>query len=494
MNPLALKELREMARSNKVLIFILAYLFCMSGVTFYCTFFENNAFYTIHHILSFFYFLTTALFTCIVAPVLLLINNLNDNRDYITHFYTLTNMSAWKIVRGKIISSIALLFIITAISSGFYATLYLLGGINLIKAMYVVVFISSVAFLCHLVMLILLQIFQTTILKVIATVFLLPLAAVFFFLHQFLYVENDVIINTMYNKYDLIGLLGYMVLAFFLYICVTVKYMSCEANRSFCVRATLTAILFSYIFVWFLLPTAEYKKQMLSIAFMCIGVTTVITFLIAPLEPHIFSTRIRKSIPSFISLRIICVLFFPGSLFAYVWALSILLITTFICFFFDYSSVYIFPFSFLTLERLLIVCLYILAYSLTALFIYNDFFVKRFSRKAVLVITFILIIVGIIIPLSFSGVRVFLTQNAEMSSSFNMHVGSLVAIFFNEKYTVHYVFLIPWIIFGFIINGKYFWQEIRQFKPLPASLQSTPQDEENISTDDPISSIFKGEV
>lgn len=468
MNPILLKELRQTVRSKSVIIIILIYMLLLSGFPLYFLIMLG----TEDHIMaseSIFiaYMYIAGLFSFIVAPLIIFIRNWKERNDYSMDLYYVSNLSAWKITCGKVIAYFALLFLLFTIMLAYTSVMYILPGFDSELAYEVLLFIFLYAALCNACTLFIVFAFKNIFLRIISLILMYILLAVMPMITTFAIVAQRPTYSATPITTGMLLFAAFLTaIIVLLTIFTAVKIMPETANRAMPVRLAITITFILVVCTAFIIYSTE--EIYLSTA-MSLTVVAFFTFVLAPLEPHTLSMRVRRTIPSFKLFRIIAVLY-PGCSFAIIWGSMLLmgeivfalLIERFTHIYFSH----ILPvthYSFIT-------SFYILAYSLTALWLYNIFLHRYMKQNKIAFITLTLILLGIFIPIICAMFNAILFHSTMGRTGSLWHIASLYGTFHDigrDKYAPHYVCIIPWLALMFVLNGKYLLEEIRQFKPLP---------------------------
>jgi hypothetical protein len=188
------------------------------------------------------------------------------------------------------------------------------------------------------------------------------------------------------------------------------------------------------------------------------------------------SLRVRRTIPSSGLKRFLAFFFFNGAAGGLLWVGGIIAVT----FLTAQAVISSFPRAVFSLDgddrhRFIAMANYAFAYALTALFIHRKFLPRRPSKLTGL-LAILLAGAWAIAP----SVFLFFVNQLSWKSVEGLQLGNVFNVFFNRdasQLIYHQYFASAWLIVAIAINMKWFWQQVRNFRP-PEKVEKPPDSAE----------------
>jgi len=193
-------------------------------------------------------------------------------------------------------------------------------------------------------------------------------------------------------------------------------------------------------------------------------VTMVLALLVTISNADQLSLRVRRTVPRAGVKRFFAFCFFNGAAGGLVWIAGISLVTCaltrWVMMKFPVSGVM----SEDTQQVLITVSAYAFAYALTALFIHRKFLASRPPKLAGLLA--ILLAGGwAIVP----SIFLFFVNQLSWKSVEGLQLGNIFNVFFSRdtsQLIYHVYFAFGWLLVAVVLNAKWFWQQVKNFRPV----------------------------
>ena len=241
-----------------------------------------------------------------------------------------------------------------------------------------------------------------------------------------------------------------------------------SANRALPVRIYLTAIwllggLLSFAWVAY---TSYVRVLFLWMNFTF--VLMILALLVTISNSDQISMRVRRQIPKSGIKRIFAFFFFNGAAGGLVWAGIILALTCVITrIFLTLFSSSVPPGDEIWYWSLIIILLYAFAYALTALFIHRKFLPRRPPKLAGL-IAVLLAGAWAIAP----SIVLFFLNRLSWKSVEGLQLGNVfnvASLRDDGQQLYHLYFAFGWLLVMIVINAKWFFQQLKNFRPPPSA-------------------------
>lgn len=472
MNPIVIKELRQSVRSRVVagafLLFLIIELFGV-GITLMSSTAAGHSinYYSGRNIFHFLYIAlstTCILFIPVYTSIRLMLERWDNNLDLMY----ITTIKPQAVIRGKLLASMVITTLMFSAAAPFMAFSYILRGIDIPSILVALVFV----FIC-VVMITQIMIFMACLPTSKAFKILLGLMSIvgLFWSLTLVNIAGWALIQegvgSKFNDLDfwimVCGTALSVILTTGMMQRIAVAFISPPAsNRSLPVRLYATIV---WIITGFcVLGLAVYNKEsdimmawlIPSVIILCIAVICGVS------ENSVLSARVRRSIPENPIKRRIAFFFYNGPAGAIFWASTLALLTIVLVpisvFFMDGDSADILD----TVFVMLCLFAYIMAYSLSALFLWRKLLYRRFLPITIGVITLIMIFLGTVLPV----VITLITKSGPMNWNMAWQVGNVFTIGV-EKYRVsHMIFSTIWVITALCINVRWILEQTKSFKRL----------------------------
>lgn len=377
----------------------------------------------------------------------------------------ITTIGPWKIIRGKLISSIVFLVLLYSISMPFMTFTYLLRGIDL-PSMFVVSLISFFMVIVATQLTLFMATVSSSkafssIMRMGTLILLFIFFSGFFPMYiQMLYKGIGSRLGTAdFWSETLVVTLPFLFIFILLHIGSVASISPSASNRMLPIRiylavcwiiGTAFAILLS---VYGSMSDAEEIWAVLSVLVGCIYMLFVVS------ETETFSMRIRKTIPRGLLGRFLVFPFYTGTVNGIAWCGVYIAATIGLNVILEAFNV----FSLSDRELSLIACflLYTGAYSLTSLLLQRTLLKNLVPRKLTGLITIILVVAGSTLPYTLTIMTLFTDISVDWTWPFN-----LIDLLDSKKNAdKHLAFSAIWLFIMVTVNIPWFFKQIKQFKP-----------------------------
>jgi len=264
--------------------------------------------------------------------------------------------------------------------------------------------------------------------------------------------------------------LGLMVMGLF-YVLAVALISPPSANRALPVRIYLTAIwLIGGVFAFIWADQASDPDRIQAWTFPSI-IVLMFALLVTISNNDDLSLRVQRTIPRNSFKRFLAFLFYNGAAGGLFWVVSLLVATyAFTIVVMDFNTGG--SLSQDDRQKMITMCLYALAYALTALFIHRKFLSRRPAKLTGLLA--VLLAGGWAIAPS---IFLFFANQLSWKSVDGLQLGNLFNVFFthdDKQASLHELFAFGWLMVAIGINAAWFSRQLRKFRPpeAPANTQA----------------------
>ena len=475
-NPIAIKEMRQAVKGRiltwMLILFLLAQLVIMgSGIL--LNEFNADNFNAGPALLSFLLF--TLLLVCLLfLPAIFGLRLSSERSQSRIDLLFVTDMSPYSIIWGKTLAGAALTVLLFSASMPFLTLTYLLRGIDL-PSIFIMMGLNFIVVILTIQAALLLACFPGGIISR-GIRFLFGLGGAFFVLSMMSTVSFGILqsgIGSLLGTWDFWGpaltIMGFILLAMgFLYVLSAIAISPPSSNKSPVVRiylffiwccCTLCAVL------WYL---NTHTREIFQAWIVGMLLLFSVVFIISLAERHTYGPRLRRKIPRNMLLRI--PMFFlssgaaGGALFSAVMIGLTLGVFWTAC---TLSSNVSKALSDEVHLMMVLVCLYVVCYGLSASFFRRLFFSDDASNLITMILVCILLAVGSLFPLLFAWFFVY--HDIDKISDI-WYLGNPLAVFFEPRMLGTAMnFTIVWALVALSLNIPWFTAQIRRFRPLPVT-------------------------
>ncbi|HNS31635.1 MAG TPA: hypothetical protein PKN36_01510 [bacterium] len=465
LNPIVIKELRQMVRSQYLVSIVFSCLFLqllVSGIYFSQTEFIIDTARGAGGPLFGFLLGILGFVSCVFIPVYILARLARERSGCNLDFLYVTTLTSGAIVRGKFFSSLIVSLMLFSLSAPFLTLTYFLRGISL-----PVIFMSLYILFLANALLIQGSIFFGSLFapnrksyRILTILFALIMSAGAFYFFYFglrgFFRHSGYLPDI---KMMVLWATGIFVTIYsFIYACSVSLLMPGSTNKSLPVRVTFTVIWITNGIIAGIFAFAKSNSEIIEIWVIPSLVFLSLLFLWVVSERESPGPRLRKSIPAHRLKRIAVSPFFTGSANGMVW-IFILGIITIVCLFLFIPSFA----STESVKRALIFFLYVSAYSLTGAYLRRTALRNRVPYYQTWAIVFILMGLIVIIAFMVSFIREI---ELEFPDSEILFLPTVIASFFlrSEYLQSGLIFGLFWFAAALLINSSWLVQRLKDFK------------------------------
>jgi hypothetical protein len=478
-NPIAVKEMRQAVKGRilvwMLILFLLAQLVIM-GVGILINEFDGGDFNAGPALLS--VLLISLLLVCLLfLPAIFGLRLSSERSQNRMDLLFITDMSPYSIIWGKTLAGIALTGLLFSTSMPFLTLTYLLRGIDL-PSIFVMLGLEFCIVILTIQGALLLACFPGGIISR-GIRFLFGLGGAIFIFSMvssasFALLEEG--IGSLLGSWEFWGpaltVLGFILLTMgFLYVLSATLISPASSNQAPVLRLYLFFVWCSSAACASLWYMSVKDGDIIEMWMVCMMLLFIGVFIISMTERSTYGPRVRRQIPRSVGLRIPLFVLYSGSAGGVLFSLVMLGLTL--------GGIYairpVIPSVIGSLSdnfqmNVLAICLYMVCYGLTALFLRRLFGERASGRLNTVMIMFILLAFGSLFPFLFAWFFVYhdLDRIPDM-----WYLGNpLMVLMESRMLGMVLQFVTIWGLVALSLNVPWFASQIRQFKPLDASEDS----------------------